>query len=198
VAPLKGNIARLEATEAYRKGWKLLEATGWRRQVGRRQVGGDRLEATGWRQQTGGGRLGGLTSNTLDARRGRRIMRNPNLQGCNKLEVSNYGGTGRVYTEIERDRGILENLVLGRFGFWLGFGLRVGESLRSELMHRHISGAAMLPKSSALFVATVNIEVLFLNQNKWLCVRVTNKSAMFRVVCYYICFYYVIKNMCYV
>jgi len=53
VAPLKGNIARLEATEGYRKGWRLLEATGWRRQVGRRQVGGDRLEATGWRRQAG-------------------------------------------------------------------------------------------------------------------------------------------------
>jgi len=46
VAPLKENIARLEATEGYRKDWRLLEATGWKR-----QVGGNRLEATGWRRQ---------------------------------------------------------------------------------------------------------------------------------------------------
>jgi len=67
---------RQVATEVYRKGWRLLEATGWKRvEI---QVGNNRLEATGWRRQArrpqaGGDRLRGFTSNTLDAQRGRRI-----------------------------------------------------------------------------------------------------------------------------
>ena len=42
----------MKATEGYRKGRRLLEATGWKREVGGNRLGGDRLggdrlEATG-------------------------------------------------------------------------------------------------------------------------------------------------------
>ena len=33
----------MEATEGYRKGWRLLEAAGWKREVGGNRLGGDRL-----------------------------------------------------------------------------------------------------------------------------------------------------------